>query len=100
LDEVDTGIGGKTARSVGKHIHKLADRRQVIAITHLAAVACHADHHHRIDKVVSGKKTSITIDTLTDKERVAEIARMLSGGADDTTARRHARELLKEAQAV
>ncbi len=95
FDEVDSGIGGGTAHAVGDRLRALSGTRQVIAITHLPAVACTGDTHYRIDKRTDGHTTEVTVSALAGRDRVGEIARMLSGAEDDRTARRHARELLE-----
>ena len=92
FDEVDSGIGGKTAVEVGARLARLADHHQVIVVTHLAQVAAYADHHLYIEK--SDGRTSIRV--LEGEERAAELARMMSGDAHSEAARRHAYELLGE----
>jgi DNA repair protein RecN (Recombination protein N) len=94
FDEIDAGIGGRTARVVGERLAAIASERQVIAITHLATVACAGESHVRIEKVTAGGTTHVRARRLTDEERVAEIARMLAGAEGDKTAQQHARELL------
>ena len=90
FDEVDSGIGGKTAVEVGARLARLADHHQVIVVTHLAQVAAYADHHLYIEKLDG--RTSIRV--LEGEERAAELARMMSGDAHSEAARRHAYELL------
>jgi len=94
FDEIDAGIGGRTARVVGERLAAIAADRQVVAITHLATVACAGRTHLRVEKVTDGSTTSVRARSLADEDRVAEIARMLSGADADQTARQHARELL------
>jgi DNA repair protein RecN (Recombination protein N) len=97
FDEIDAGIGGQTAFSVGKKLRSVSKHNQVICITHVPQVACFADHHLSVSKkVVSGKTTS-TIQQLGKAERIDELARML--GADDltATARKNAKELVERA---
>ena len=90
FDEVDSGIGGKTAVEVGARLARLADHHQVIVVTHLAQVAAYADQHLYIEKLDG--RTSIRV--LEGEERAAELARMMSGDAHSEAARRHAYELL------
>ena len=90
FDEVDSGIGGKTAVEVGARLARLAEHHQVIVVTHLAQVAAYADHHLYIEKLDG--RTSIRV--LEGEERAAELARMMSGDAHSEAARRHAYELL------
>lgn len=93
LDEVDVGIGGKTAGALADFIHKLGHDFQVICITHLARIAAAADSHVVIEKLVRKDHTSISVETLSGEARTNEIARMLSGHITDLSLQ-HARELL------
>jgi len=94
FDEVDAGIGGGVAEVVGKKLRDLAERHQVICITHLPQIAKFADHHYRIFKTVAGGRTSTRIVQLTGDERVKEIARMLGGETITAKTLAHAREML------
>ncbi|MBC7631251.1 DNA repair protein RecN [Aeromicrobium sp.] len=94
FDEVDAGIGGKAAVEVGRRLARLADRAQVIAVTHLPQVAAFADHHFVVTKDDDGTVTSSSVVRLDDDSRVDELARMLAGQEDSATAQAHARELL------
>ncbi|MBN2248369.1 MAG: DNA repair protein RecN [Coriobacteriia bacterium] len=93
FDEVDAGIGGATARAVGARLSELGTRHQVLAITHLAQVASAADRHIVVAKREDGGRTVTSVSPVTGEDRVAEVARMLSGGASDAGVA-HARELL------
>ena len=94
FDEVDAGVGGGVAEIVGRQLRTLGDRAQVLCVTHLPQVASQAHAHVRVAKLTDGKTTRTTLHTLTDDERVEEIARML-GGVDITDkAREHAAEML------
>jgi len=97
FDEVDAGIGGQTARSVGKLLKQLAYDHQVLVVTHLAQVAAFADQHFYVEKIEQDGRTTTNIQHLDDDEREAELARMLSG-SDSATAIAHAKELLEESQ--
>jgi len=97
FDEIDAGIGGKTAHAVAERLAKLATMHQVIVITHLAQIAVMADHHFFVDKSTEGGTTRTTIAQLKSEEQVKEIARMLSGSSD-TEAMAHAQKLLDEAR--
>ncbi len=99
FDEVDAGIGGKTADTVGRKLRHVARTRQVLCITHLPQIACYADHHLRTDKRVVAGRTVTSVTVLDREERVGEIARMLGGEAVTDTSRKHARELLGQARA-
>jgi DNA repair protein RecN (Recombination protein N) len=94
FDEVDAGIGGKAAVEVGRRLARLADKAQVLAVTHLPQVAAFADAHFRVLKDDDGHVTSSTVALLSGDERVDELARMLAGQEDSATAQAHARELL------
>ena len=95
FDEVDAGVGGQAAVEVGRRLAKLARNSQVLVVTHLAQVAAFADHHLVVTKQTgAASNTATTVDRVTDGERVTELARMLSGQSDSTTAQQHAAELL------
>ena len=94
FDEVDAGIGGKTALEVGRRLKKLASSAQVIVVTHLPQVAIWADNHLRVIKDSSGSITESSIEVIDGEARETEIARMLSGLSDSEHAQEHARELL------
>jgi len=97
FDEVDAGIGGRTANAVGAQLRALAAERQVLCITHLPQVAAHADRHFRIAKDGGGETATTTVTQLARDALVGELVRMLGAAEDDRAARRHARELLKTA---
>ena len=94
FDEIDAGIGGRTADIVGQKLKELSRFRQVFCITHLPQIARFADQHFRVEKEVEGDHTTITAKLLTPEERVEEMARMHGGEATVTTLA-HARELLE-----
>lgn len=95
FDEVDAGIGGEVAEVVGRKLADLADRNQVICITHLAQIARFGDHHYRITKTVADGRTTTCIQPLDPSDRIEETARMISGKAITDTTRAHAAEMLK-----
>ena len=97
FDEVDAGIGGRTAESVGKKLRALAQRGQVLCVTHVPQIAALADRHFRAEKKESRGRTIAAVRLLEGRERVDEIARMLAGEKVPETALRHARELLAQA---
>jgi DNA repair protein RecN (Recombination protein N) len=97
FDEVDAGIGGQTARAVGEQLRALAERGQVVCITHLPQVASLAARHFSIAKDPSAAPARTTVAELTDPEVVAELVRMLGADERDDGARRHAEELLRAA---
>ncbi len=95
LDEIDLGIGGKTAGALADFIHDLAQSHQVICITHLAKIAAAGESHYYIDKNVTKGKTLVNVEILDDDTRRREIARMLSGHITETSLK-HANELLNK----
>lgn len=97
FDEIDAGIGGHTARAVGEQLRALGRDRQVICITHLPQVAAAADRHFQIEKSSQDGEARTDVRQLPEKEVVNELCRMLGADADDTGARKHARELLAAA---
>ncbi|HWJ43461.1 MAG TPA: DNA repair protein RecN [Solirubrobacterales bacterium] len=97
FDEIDAGIGGKTARVVGERLQALGRDRQVLCITHLPQVASLADVHFRLEKDVGGEQALASVERLEGEGVVAEIRRMLGAESSDETATEHARELLKAA---
>jgi DNA repair protein RecN (Recombination protein N) len=97
FDEVDAGIGGKTARSVGERLRGLAGERQILCITHLPQIASLADRHFRIAKEAKGELARTTVELLASKEVEGELVRMLGAEGDDAGAIKHARSLLRAA---
>ena len=96
FDELDTGIGGQTALRVGEAVAELAAHHQLLVITHLHQVAARATHHHKVEKRVESGRTVTGVAALAEKERAAELARMM-GGEESGTALKHAKELLRKA---
>jgi DNA repair protein RecN (Recombination protein N) len=97
FDEVDTGIGGRSADPIGRSLWALARRHQVLCVTHLPGIAAHADAHFRIEKRERDGRTVTEVQPLDETGRIEELAAMLGGGAE--TARASARELLDRAEA-
>jgi DNA repair protein RecN (Recombination protein N) len=95
FDEVDSGIGGAVAQTVGQLMRQLGQGKQVLAVTHLAQVAASAHQQLRVSKVQSAGKTSSSVELLAAPERVAEVARMLAGSTSATSLA-HAQELLEQ----
>ena len=96
FDEVDAGIGGEAAVAVAQALSQLGKRHQVLVVTHLPQVAAAGHAHIQVSKSVRSGKTFAQAATLDLEERIAEIARMLSGGVAEATALEHARELLRD----
>ena len=94
FDEVDSGIGGAVAETVGKRLKELGQAHQVLCVTHLAQVAAQGHQHWKVEKQSLNNSTTSSITSLNRQERVEEIARMLGGTEITDTTRRHARELL------
>ncbi len=95
FDEVDSGVGGAVAETVGRLMQQLGIDRQVLAVTHLPQVAACANHHLVVAKQSSGKVTLSTVAPVQGEQRVGEIARMLGGEKMSTTTLAHAREMLQ-----
>ena len=93
FDEVDTGIGGPVAATVGRLLQSLGANRQVLCVTHLPQVASFADHHFRVEKREGARGVESSVLPLDREARIDELARMLSGEATTTKTRAHAREL-------
>lgn len=98
FDEIDVGIGGRPAESVGRSMKKLASHHQVLCITHLPQIAAFADWHATVEKITSGTTTSVSVTVLDKADRVKEIARMLAGVTVEKSALDHARSLLASAR--
>jgi DNA repair protein RecN (Recombination protein N) len=96
FDEVDAGIGGKAAETVGQKLKELSARYQVLCVTHLAQIAAFADHQYRIEKLVLDGRTVTRIEPLTGEARIDELVRMMSGSRVTDAARQHVKELLKK----
>ena len=99
FDEVDAGVGGRAALSIGKRLARLARTHQVIAVTHLAQVAAYADTHLVVHKNADGGDGVVSgVRAVDDPDRVVELARMLAGMEDTDTGLAHAGELLEKAR--
>jgi DNA repair protein RecN (Recombination protein N) len=94
FDEVDAGVGGKAAIEVGRRLHLLAQTSQVIVVTHLPQVAAWADTHFRVEKRSDGSIVQSGVERLSESARIEEIARMLAGLEESSSALEHAAELL------
>lgn len=97
FDEVDAGVGGAVAATVGQLLQRLGHDRQVLCVTHLPQVAACADHHLRVSKAAShGTQALSTVTPIADGERTEEVARMLGGAQVTPTTLAHAREMLAQ----
>jgi DNA repair protein RecN (Recombination protein N) len=98
FDEIDTGIGGKTAADVGRKMALLARRHQVLSVTHLPQIASFADKHITVSKRDDGDRTVTEVLRLDYGEKIKEMARLLSGNIESDMSLKHAEELLMEAR--
>jgi DNA repair protein RecN (Recombination protein N) len=98
FDEVDAGIGGKAAETVGQKLKELSSRYQIFCVTHLAQIAAFADHQYRIEKLVQNGRSVTRVEPLSGEARVEELIRMMSGSRVTDAARQHVKELLKAAR--
>ena len=92
FDEIDTGISGKAANSVGNKLKKIAQKHQVIIVTHLATIAAQGDYNYYIYKEVQDNKTNTKVKLMTEDETIREVARIASGEITDISLS-HAKEL-------
>jgi DNA repair protein RecN (Recombination protein N) len=97
FDEIDRGVGGAVASAIGERLARLAQRSQLLVVTHSPQVAARAAHHYRIEKAHDGTVTRTSVRKLDAEERREEIARMLSGAAITDEARAQAAKLLEAA---
>ncbi len=95
FDEVDSGIGGKTADIIGQLLRELSTNTQIICITHLPQIAAKAQHHMAIEKMITKEQTQIKLMPLNERERIGEIARMLGGLKVTQHTLAHAKEMLE-----
>jgi DNA repair protein RecN (Recombination protein N) len=98
FDEVDAGVGGAVAESIGLRLRRAASNNQVLCITHLPQIAAYADAHFRVHKQVLDGRTVTRVERLDDDARLEELARMLGGKRVTRSAREHARELIEQAR--
>ena len=101
FDEVDAGVGGQAAQSVGRALADLAraSEAQVLLVTHLPQVAAFADHHYRVLKESTDGRAGARVERIDGAERLDELSRMLAGMPESRRAREHAKELLESAGA-
>ena len=94
FDEIDTGISGVTAGKVGKKLSEIAKKKQVVCVTHLPQIAALSDSHFRISKKSTQEKTNTYITSLSQEEKVAQIAYMISGDEKSETSLIQAKEMI------
>lgn len=100
FDEIDTGLGGRTAVAVGEKMAALSSERQVIAVTHLPQIAAMANPHFLVQKIESGGRTMVRVVELPEEERCTELARMMGGEDLSPLAREHARDLIRQGRSA
>lgn len=96
FDEVDTGIGGATAEVVGRLLQELSQSVQLLCVTHLPQVAALAKNHLRVNKIIEKNQTLTSVETLSNEEKIQEIARMLGGVKITKQTLAHAKEMLTQ----
>lgn len=97
-DEIDAGIGGETANTIGNRLKQLSQTNQIILITHSPQIASKTTNHIKTQKTTKNNTNTTTTTTLTKTQQTQEIARMLSGHPNSPTAQQHAKELLNQTQ--
>ena len=100
FDEVDAGIGGRVASSIGERLARLGIQHQVFCVTHLPQIASYASQHFHVEKRSSAQRTIVELTPLDQRDRVEEISRMMAGNALTEITRKQARELLRRGRAV
>jgi DNA repair protein RecN (Recombination protein N) len=100
FDEIDAGVGGASAIEIGRRLARLSRTAQVIVVTHLAQVAAFATNHLRVVKDSAGNVTASSVEKLDGEDRIAEMARLLSGLPDSESGLAHARELIETARGL
>lgn len=100
FDEIDSGVSGRMAQTVGEKLCMLGKRRQVICVTHLAQIAALGDEHFLVEKTVVGEHTGSSVRKLDDDGRVRELARLVGGADESASGLEHARSMLTSANAL
>jgi DNA repair protein RecN (Recombination protein N) len=95
FDEIDSGISGITAATVGKKLTEMAEKRQIVCITHLPQIAACGAHHFAIKKHTDDESVRTTVEALDADERVFEVARLIGGAHLTETTLKSARELIE-----
>lgn len=98
FDEIDVGVGARSGARVGERLWALTEAHQVLCITHLPQIACMADHHISVSKVVDGGRTRTAVSPLEGRRREEELAAMLAGSVDSASGLAGAKELLARAE--
>ena len=95
FDEIDAGIGGRTAINLAQKLRSLSSCCQVLCVTHLPVIASYGTNHYSVQKKTVNERTFVEVDKLSPESRVAELTRMLGGTSEETTTSEHAKELLR-----
>jgi len=98
FDEIDVGVGGRSAGVIGQKLWSLTRQHQVLCVTHLPQVACYADLHLVASKVVAGDRTHTQVREAGPDARITELAAMLSGPSPTSAAEANAQELLQQSE--
>lgn len=98
FDEIDANIGGRMGSIIGEKLRLVAQSHQVICITHLPQIASYAEQHFKVNKTVMSNKTFVTIDNLSSKDQLEEIAEMIRGTEKSVVTRKQAKEMLDDAK--
>ena len=98
FDEIDAGISGQTAKVVGEKLAKIAKNTQILAVSHLAQIAVMSDNEYLIEKQENNGKTLTKVYALDEEQKLYEVVRLLGGNQQDEYARKHAEELIKQAE--
>jgi DNA repair protein RecN (Recombination protein N) len=98
FDEIDANIGGRMGRIIGEKLRLVSQSHQVICITHLPQIASYAEQHFKVNKFAENNKTFVTIDILSTKERLEEVAEMIRGTEKTEVTRKQAKEMIDDAK--
>ena len=97
FDEIDIGISGIAAQKVGEKLSYISFGHQVICVTHLAQIACMAEHHYLIEKIMEENSTKTIVNKLDGEEKTKEIARLIGGGESSKASLKYAEEMINNA---
>jgi DNA repair protein RecN (Recombination protein N) len=97
FDEIDIGVGGRTGEIIGKKLWKLAQKRQVICVTHLPQIAVYGDNHYKVFKETSSGRTLSELSELKGEARLKELGMMITGAKLSALSTQTARELKQSA---
>ncbi len=98
FDEIDANIGGRMGRIIGEKLRLVSQSHQVICITHLPQIASYSEQHFKVNKFARNNKTFVTIDILSTKERLEEVAEMIRGTEKTAVTRKQAKEMIDDAK--